>query len=218
MSLKETLGAASRSAASLAWNSSRYSSGTRPTSRKLITWPSFIAAPFMVPRAATICSAVSTWRLARARSAASSERATLAARVAACLVPWVAASRPMRAARDQRDVGIRSLAIELAALDLRAGDDVVAPVGPAHPRLVPAVVVVAEQDQRGRLAQRAARFVALGVQAAPHADEGVGLPFAGDGRGLGVPGPQDRLRRQAHEHVHDRVAQVGVGRAARRAD
>ena len=42
-------------------------------------------------------------------------------------------------------------------LHLRAGDDVVAAVGPAHPRLVAAVVVVAEQDQRRRLAHRGAR-------------------------------------------------------------
>src|SRR4028118_1550286 len=65
MSLKPTLGAASRSSASLAWNSSRNSSGTRPTSRNDMTWPSFIAAPFIVPRAATISSAVSRWRGAR---------------------------------------------------------------------------------------------------------------------------------------------------------
>ena len=36
------------------------------------------------------------------------------------------------------------------ALDLRAGNDVVAAVGPADPGLVPAVVVVAEQDERRR--------------------------------------------------------------------
>src|SRR5918912_1208984 len=64
MSLKETFGAASRSSASLAWNCSRYSGGTRPTSRNDITCPSFMAAPFIVPSAATICSAVSTWRRA----------------------------------------------------------------------------------------------------------------------------------------------------------
>ena len=62
MSLNETFGAASRSSASLAWNSSRYSSGTRPTSRNDRTWPSFIAAPFIVPSTATICSAASIWR------------------------------------------------------------------------------------------------------------------------------------------------------------
>ena len=50
-------------------------------------------------------------------------------------------SRPLRSAR----------------LDLRAGDDVVPAVGPADPGLVPAVVVVAEQDERRRLAHRGAR-------------------------------------------------------------
>ncbi len=59
MSLKVTFGAASRSAASLRWNSSRYSSGTMPTSRNDITCPTFIAAPFIVPSASTICSAAS---------------------------------------------------------------------------------------------------------------------------------------------------------------
>ena len=62
MSSKRTFGAASRSAPSLRWNSSRCSSGTSPTSRKLITCPSFIAAPFIVPSAVTICSAASRWR------------------------------------------------------------------------------------------------------------------------------------------------------------
>ena len=62
MSAKRTFGAASRSSPSLRWNSSRYSSGTRPTSRNESTWPSFIAAPFIVPSAVTICSAASRWR------------------------------------------------------------------------------------------------------------------------------------------------------------
>ena len=48
MSEKRTFGAASRSSPSLRWNSSRYSSGTSPTSRNDSTWPSFIAAPFIV--------------------------------------------------------------------------------------------------------------------------------------------------------------------------
>src|SRR4051794_38309889 len=55
--------------------------------------------------------------------------------------------------------------IRSAALHPRAGDDVVAPVGPADPRLVAAVVVVAEQHERRLLAQRRARLVALGVDA-----------------------------------------------------
>ena len=106
MSLKETFGAASRSSASLAWNSSRYSSGTRPTSRNDITCPSFIAAPFIVPSAATISSAVSSWRLASARCLPSSPRATFVARVPICLAAVVAASRPTFVERLRREVGI----------------------------------------------------------------------------------------------------------------
>src|SRR5438876_10422354 len=60
--------------------------------------------------------------------------------------------------------------------DLRARDDVVAAVGPAHPRLVPAVVVVAPKHEPRRLAADRARLVALGVQAAPPAAGRVGLP------------------------------------------
>ena len=118
ISLKETFGAASRSAASFAWNSSRYSSGTRPTSRNDITWPSFIAAPFIVPSTATICSAVSTWRRSSAACALSSERATFAARVPNCRTAWPAASRPTRVVRATREVGIlSSSATRLAALE-----------------------------------------------------------------------------------------------------
>ena len=85
MSSKRTLGAASRSSPSLRWNSSRYSSGTSPTSRNDITWPSFMAAPFIVPSTVTICSAASRWRFSSALDAPSSERATLATCVPACL-------------------------------------------------------------------------------------------------------------------------------------
>jgi hypothetical protein len=106
MSLKETFGAASRSSASLAWNCSRNSSATRPTSRNDITWPSFMAAPFIVPSAATICSAVSSWRCASAFCASSSERVRLAARVPAWRTAWPAASRPTVAERRRREVGI----------------------------------------------------------------------------------------------------------------
>jgi hypothetical protein len=53
---------------------------------------------------------------------------------------------------------------------------------------VAAVVVVAEQDQRGRLAERRARLRALAVEAAPDADERVVLPLVGDGRRVGVAG------------------------------
>src|SRR5215216_1836198 len=111
MSLKETFGAASRSSASLAWNWSRYSGGTRPTSRNDMTWPSFMAAPFIVPSAATICSAVSIWRRASAALAPSSLRAKLAARVPSWRAACSAARRPTVAERRRREVGIGSLAI-----------------------------------------------------------------------------------------------------------
>ena len=103
--LKETVGAASRSFASSCWNSSRYSSGTSPTSRKDITWPSFIAAPFIVPSTDTICFAVSTCRRASASWPACSPRVTLAARVPNCLTVSVAASFPTVAVRRTLDVG-----------------------------------------------------------------------------------------------------------------
>src|SRR4051812_47713064 len=57
------------------------------------------------------------------------------------------------------------------ALHLRAGHDVVRAVGPAHPRLRPAVVIRREEDERGALAQRGARLGPLGIEAAPDADE-----------------------------------------------
>ena len=109
MSLKDTLGAASRSSASLAWKYSRCSSGTRPTSRNDITWPIFIAAPFIVPSAATICSAVSTWRFSSAACPASSVRVRFAARVPIWRAACPAASRPTCAERRTRDVGMGSL-------------------------------------------------------------------------------------------------------------
>src|SRR3954447_11062156 len=148
-----------------------------------MTCPSFIAAPFMVPSTATICSAVSIWRRSRAFARSSSSRATLTARVPSCLAPWPAASRPMRAARAQREVG-RS-----ATLDLRARDDVVrAVVGPADPRLVAAVVVVAPEHEPRLAVPHGARLVALRVQPAPDADERVVLPLVADRRRLGVAG------------------------------
>ncbi len=103
--LNDTVGAASRSFASSRWNSSRYSSGTSPTSRKDITWPSFIAAPFIVPNTDTICLAVSTWRRASAAWLACSPRVTLAARVPNCFTVSVAASFPTVAVRRTLDLG-----------------------------------------------------------------------------------------------------------------
>ena len=79
----ETLGAAFCSAASLTRNSSRYSSATSPVSSTESIWPSFIAAPFIVPRTVTSWLTVSAWRFSSARRPPSSPRATLAARVPA---------------------------------------------------------------------------------------------------------------------------------------
>ena len=111
MSLKRTLGAESRSAPSLRWNSSRCSSGTSPTSRKLITCPSFIAAPFIVPSAVTICSAASMCRRSSAALLPSSDRARFVACVPSWRAAWPAARLETRAVRAIRPVGIRSLAI-----------------------------------------------------------------------------------------------------------
>src|SRR5205807_3698078 len=112
-----------------------------------ITCPTFIAAPFMVPRAATICSAASMWRRSSAASRPSLLRATLAARVPACLTACPAAKRPTLAVRPTREVGMRSL----ATLHLGPRDDVVRAIGPADPGLVAAVVVLGQQDHGSRL-------------------------------------------------------------------
>ena len=118
--LNETVGAASRSFASSCWNSSRCSSGTSPTSRKLITCPSFIAAPFIVPSAATICLAVSSWRRPIASSEACSPRVVFAARVPNCLTASLAASFPTVAVRRTREVGIFLLLSRAITLDVKA--------------------------------------------------------------------------------------------------
>ena len=52
-------------------------------SMKEASWPSFIAAPFISPRAETIAAAVSMWRDSSRSLAASSPRAIPAARVPA---------------------------------------------------------------------------------------------------------------------------------------
>src|SRR6478752_4825065 len=106
-----------------------------------MTWPSFMAAPFIVPSAATICSA------------ASSERARFAVFVPSCRAAWPAARRPTFADRRTREVGILSFGLMALRrlrprLDLRPRHDVVAAVRPAHPGLLAAVVVGREQDER----------------------------------------------------------------------
>ena len=147
-------------------------------------------------------------------------RVRFAARVPACLAPGRRQAADLGGAR----AGARSGSASsrgpsdrqrpLATLLTRATMSSRA-VGPAHPGLVAAVVVVAEQDERRRLAQRGARLVALGVQAAPDADERVVLPLLGDRRRVGVARADHGLGRQREQHVHDRGLEVGVGGAAR---
>src|ERR687895_2608069 len=82
---------------------------------------------------------------------------------------------------------------DLPARDLAARHDVVAPVGPAHPGLVAAVVVRRPEHQRRVLVPHLARLAALLVEPAPEADERVLLPLLADRRGVGVTGVHARL-------------------------
>ena len=126
-------------------------------------------------------------------------------RQAAAACAWLIGSRPSTLARAS------------AALDLRPRDDVVGAVRPAHPGLVAAVVVVAQQHERRRLAQRRERL------ARPRDP-----PRARRGRTRWTPTPRrpssarcgpggSPSRRQRHQHVHDRALEVRVGRVAGRA-
>src|SRR5262245_6472700 len=167
------------------------------------------------------------WRRSSAAFLASSLRATLAARVPAWRMAWPAAKPPIFAVRRTREVGMLSRAINQmleplvepilasagegsARRDLRARDDVVRAVGPAHPRLVPAVVVIAEQDQRGRIAHRRARLRPFWIEPAPDTDELVVLELVGDRGGIGVTRMDPRLRRELQQLVHDRALEIGV--------
>src|SRR3954465_14401712 len=64
--------------------------------------------------------------------------------------------------------------------DPGAAGDGVRPVREAHPGLVGAVVVGRPQHQPGRVAADRAALVALRIEAAPDADERVGLPLVAD--------------------------------------
>src|SRR3954468_14301408 len=90
-----TLGAASRSSASLALNSSRRASGTASRSRVESTWPNFMATPFIDPSVAT------SW------SAACMARSSGSPRPVAQRRPWPAAIPPRRALRPRREDGMR---------------------------------------------------------------------------------------------------------------
>ena len=104
-------GQAARHLGTRATNVTRSEEGRAAALEKLITWPSFIAAPFIVPSAVTICSAASRWRRSSASWAPSLERATFAARVPACRTACLAARLPIFAVRATREVGILSRAI-----------------------------------------------------------------------------------------------------------
>ena len=105
ISAKPTAGAESRSEASVARTSSRYSGGTASRSATESTWPAFIAAPFMPPRTRTICWAASIWRRPSASLASPASGSRLAARVPAYLAASVAARRPSAAVRRRREEG-----------------------------------------------------------------------------------------------------------------
>ena len=177
----------------------------RPTSseRHHLAEPSS-PRPSSSPARATICWAASSWRrrarrcrVVRGAPEVRRAGAALTARPARREAPDARACAP--AARSGIPVvGPRRAAARAGqpALDLRAGNDVVAAVGPADPRLVAAVVVVAEQHERRGLADRRARLVALGIEPAPHADERVCLALLADRRRVGVAGADDGLRRQ----------------------
>ena len=209
MSSKRTFGAASRSSPSLRWNSSRCSSGTRPTSRNDITWPSFIAAPFIVPSAVDdLLGGLEVAPLERPARRLLGAREVGRAR--AGLLDRLAGRQPARPARcgATREVGILSRAMHYdpraraarsywrALRPATPGTMSSRAVRPAHPGLVAAVVVVAEQNERRRLAERRAGLVALGVESAPDADERVALPLVGR-PSSGRCGPGGRRSRAA---------------------
>ena len=82
-------GASERSFDSFSWYSSRYSGGRNSVSMNEASCPIFIAAPFIVPSASTIRSAVSMCDLSSAAAPFSFDRTRFAARVPAYLAPDV---------------------------------------------------------------------------------------------------------------------------------
>src|SRR3954453_5987511 len=108
------------------------------------SWPSFMAAPFMVPSTSTIRSATSRWRRSSSSAARSSERATLAARVPAIRAPPPPTAEDRRAVRRTRPFGMSSDAW-IDRLGLFAGVVVEAPA-----RLAAVVPGGHHLAQRGR--------------------------------------------------------------------
>ena len=97
------------------------------------------------------------------------------------------------------------------ALHPRAADDRVAAVVEPDPGLAVAVVVGRPDDQGRVLAADPHALRALGLGAAPDADERVLLPLAPDRRLVGVAGKDAHLGRQLHQHVHHRAADLRRG-------
>ena len=95
-------GTSSRSAASVALNSSRSDSGIAVKSTVERTWPTFIAAPRIWPSCLTSSRASAAARSPVAASASSGERRRLAARVPAQRAAWPATRPPKRAVRAMR--------------------------------------------------------------------------------------------------------------------
>ena len=216
MSAKRTFGAASRSAPSLRWNSSRCSSGTSPTSRKLITCPSFIAAPFIVPSAVTICSAASRWR----RSSAALLALLASARGWSRACPSWRAAWPGGEARHPRGAG-----------DPRGGDPVLGHLGsrrrrPAWPRSAAGVAgrraaaAVAVGGRRGRRRRGRRSSRSASASRSPSA-VAVSVGVGGRGGGRRRRGRRRSCRRTARRAlgVADGVAEdgeLGRGDDARR--
>ena len=105
-----TVGAASRSSARRRWMRSPASASMPGNSTVEMTWPIFIAAPFILPSCTTSCSTTSAVRAAWARSRASSDRTRSSARPPARRPPCTATSPPSRLVRRRREeIGVPSL-------------------------------------------------------------------------------------------------------------
>src|SRR5436305_3607354 len=159
-----------------------------------------VSAPVSSPRSSRDSSS-----RARARAASASTRQSA---LTTGLTSAVRASAASTAAS-----GLTS-----APLDPTAGDDVVGAVGPSHPGLVTAVVVVSPEDQRRGLAERLAGLGALAVEPAPEAHERVGLPLARDGGVTDVARIDDAGGVEPEQAIHDPAAEILEARGRGSAD
>jgi hypothetical protein len=86
------------------WASASRTGSGMASSRKLASCPSFISAPFMLPRVAATCSAVRSCSSASSVSRRAAEAKTRRARCDAVLAPTWPASLAIAALRDPRAV------------------------------------------------------------------------------------------------------------------